>query len=116
MYAIDTSSFIANIRTILQLVGGGLCLDPDAFLTSFEGGPGATGVLVLTLLIAGLSLMIGQSVGLFDNRVNTTRFAISLVFGGLKFFLDVLIVVVWWMSTSNQNTPSNSVKSGAPWR
>lgn len=102
MYEIDTTTIIAFVQTMLRLVGGGLRLDPAAFLAAFNGGPTATPVLIWVVLLAGLSLMIGQSVVLFANRVNTARFAISLALGSLKFLLDVLVVVVvvWWMANA----------------
>jgi hypothetical protein len=102
MYEIDTTSFLAFIQTMFRLAGGSLRLDPAVFQAAFNGGPTATPVLIWIVLLGGVSLMIGQSVVLFANRVNTTRFAISLALGALKFFLDVMLVVVvaWWMANS----------------
>lgn len=100
MYEIDTSSFFSYLQTILRFVGGSLRFDPAAFLAAFNGGREATPVLIWIVLIGGLSLMIGHSVVLFANRVNTVRFALSLVLGALKFLLDVILVVmvVWLMA------------------
>jgi hypothetical protein len=96
MYEIDTTSFFAYIGTIFRLVGGALSLDPLAFQTAFNQGE-FSGIFIWIVLIAGLSLMFGQSVVLFANRVKPGRFVISLLFGAIKFILDVFVVlfVVW---------------------
>jgi hypothetical protein len=97
MYEIDTSGFFAYINTIFRLVGGGLRLDPLAFQSAFNGGASPSGIFIWIVLIAGLSLLLGQSVVLFANRVKPTRFVISLFVGAIKFILDVLVfvIVVW---------------------
>jgi hypothetical protein len=96
MYEIDTSSILAYIGTILRLVGGALRLDPLAFQTAYNQVD-VSGIFLWIVLIGGLSLMFGQSVVLFANRVKPGRFAISLLFGAFKFILDVFVVlfVVW---------------------
>ena len=96
MYEIDTSSILAYIGTILRLVGGALSLDPLAFQTAYNQVD-VSGIFLWIVLIGGLSLMFGQSVVLFANRVKPGRFAISLLFGAFKFILDVFVVlfVVW---------------------
>jgi hypothetical protein len=96
MYEIDTSSFFAYIGTILRLVGGALSLDPAAFQTAYNQVD-VSGIFLWIVLIGGLSLMFGQSVVLFANRVKPGRFVISLFLGAIKFFLDVLVVLfVTW--------------------
>ena len=107
MYEIDTSTFFAFIQTMLRLVAGGLRLDPAAFQAAFNGGPAATPVLICVILLGGLSLMIGQCVVLFANRVNTARFAISLALGTIRFFMEVMlvIVVVWWTANRFSTHP-----------
>lgn len=96
MYEIDTSSFFAYIGTILRFVGGALSLDPAAFQTAYNQVD-VSGIFLWVVLIGGMSLMFGQSVVLFANRVKPGRFAISLLFGAFKFLLDVFVVltVVW---------------------
>jgi hypothetical protein len=96
MYEIDTSSFFAYIGTILRLVGGALSLDPAAFQTAYNQVD-VSGIFLWIVLIGGMSLMFGQSVVLFANRVKPGRFALSLLFGAFKFILDVFVVlfVVW---------------------
>ena len=100
MYPFDTSSLSATINSMLRLVGGSLRLDPQAFQAAFDSWPQGTGLLIWIVLISGLSLMIGQSVVLFANRVSPARFIISLILGAIKFLLDVLVVVlvVWGMA------------------
>jgi hypothetical protein len=85
---------------MLQLVGGSLRLDPGAFQAAFDSWPQGTGLLIWIVLIGGVSLMLGQSVVLFANRVSPARFFISLMLGALKFSLDVLVIVlvVWGMA------------------
>lgn len=96
MYEIDTSSFFAYISTIFRFVGGGLQLDPLAFQSAYNHGE-FSGVFIWIVLIAGLSLMLGQSIVLFANRVKPARFVVSILFGAIKFILDVFVVlfVVW---------------------
>jgi len=100
MYEIDTSGFFAYIGTIFRFVGGGLSLDPAAFQSAFNDSATFSGIFIWIVLIAGLSLMLGQSVVLFANRVKPARFAVSIFMGALKFLLDVLVyaVVVWGMA------------------
>jgi len=100
MYPIDITSLFATVGSMLRLVGGSLRLDPQAFLAAFQAGRDATGLLIWIVLIGGLSLMVGQSVVLFANRVSPARFILSLVLGAINFLLDVLIVVivVWGMA------------------
>jgi hypothetical protein len=96
MYEIDTSGFFAYIGTIFRFVGGALSLDPLAFQTAFNRVE-VSGIFLWVVIIGGMSLMFGQSVVLFANRVKPGRFAISLLFGAFKFLLDVFVVltVVW---------------------
>lgn len=100
MYPIDTTSLSKFVDSMFRLVGGGLRLDPQAFLAAFDVGPRGTGLLIWIVLVGGVSLMIGHSVVLFANRVSPARFTISLILGAVKFLLDVLVVVfvVWGMA------------------
>jgi len=100
MYPINTTSLFSAVDSILRLVGGSLRLDPQAFLAAFQAGKDASGLLIWIILIGGLSLMIGQSVVLFANRVSPARFILSLFLGAVNFLLDVLVIVlvVWGMA------------------
>lgn len=99
MYEIDTSSIWAYIDTLLRLVGGSLRLDQEAFRQVYLASGNNRGVLLWIIFVAGLSLMIGQSVVLFANRVSKGRFVVSLLLGAFKFVLDVFVIVlsVWVM-------------------
>ena len=52
MYEIDTSSILAYIGTIFQLVGGALSLDPLAFQTAFNQVD-VSGIFLWIVLIGG---------------------------------------------------------------
>lgn len=99
MYEINTSGIWAYVDTLLRLVGGGLRLDQEAFRQVYLVSGGNRGLLLWIVIVAGLSLMIGQSVVLFANRVSKGRFAVSLLLGAVKFALDVLVIIlsVWVM-------------------
>jgi hypothetical protein len=82
--------------TLLHLVGGALRLDRSAFDAIEQSSQGLRDAFIL-LLLAGVSLTIGQSVVLFLNRVSPGRFALALVLGGLELVLEALIWItsVW---------------------
>lgn len=94
MYNIDTSSLGAYIGTMLALVSGGLKLDPLAFQAVFDYQGQPTWLLVWLVFVAGLSLMVGQSVVLFANRVRPARFVISLLLGASNFVINVVVIVL----------------------
>ena len=100
MYDIDTSTISTYIETMLRLVGGALKLDPAAFEAAYNYSGQPTLLIFWIVFIAGLSLMMGQSVVLFANQVKPTRFIISLVLGAIGFILNVLVIilVVWAMA------------------
>lgn len=54
-------------------------------------------VLVTVAFIAGVSLLLGQSVVLFLNRVTRTRFLLSLALNGALYVVNLLIwsTVIW---------------------
>jgi hypothetical protein len=100
MYDIDTSSILTYLDTMLRLVGGALKLDPAAFQAVYNYSGQPTLLLLWIVFIAGLSLMLGQSVVLFANQVKPARFVLSLVLGAAGFILNVIIfvLVVWAMA------------------
>lgn len=94
MYTIDTSTFWNFIQSFFGLVGGALRLDPAAF----EAAQTSTGVELITLtilILAGISVTLGQSVVLLANKVTPRRFVTSLLFNGAIFVMSVLI----WAAT-----------------
>ncbi|NTU86055.1 MAG: hypothetical protein HGA45_43130, partial [Chloroflexales bacterium] len=76
---------------VLQGIGEALRLNPRVF-ELVESGPNAGWVITLIAILGGASLLIGQSVILFVNRVRPARFAISLLVNGLVFTISL---VVW---------------------
>jgi hypothetical protein len=114
MYEIDVSNVFAYIGTMFSLAGGALKLDPAAFQAAFDYTGRGDGLLLWIVFIAGLSIMMGQSVVLFANRVSPGRFAISLVLGALKFVLDVVIIVIviWAMANILGEKPWGFVQVG----
>ena len=94
MYNIDTSGILAYIETMLRLVGGALKLDPMAFQAVFNYNGQPTLLLLWIVFIAGLSLMVGQSVVLFANQVKPARFALSLTLGAVGFIINVIVFVL----------------------
>jgi hypothetical protein len=101
MYHIDTSGLLAYIGTMFSLVGGALKLDPAVFQTFFDYSGKNTGLGFWIVFVAGLSMMMGQSVVLFANRIKPARFAISMVMGAISFVISVAVVAlsVWVIGT-----------------
>jgi hypothetical protein len=95
MYEIDVSSVEDFLRSVVDLAGGALRLDPDAFaaVKTQEGGPG---VALTIAFLAGLSMMLGQSAVLLANRVSRRRFVLSIVLGALVLILGFVL----WATSS----------------
>lgn len=92
MYVIDTSTFWHFLQSFFTLVGGALRLDPAAFSAVQESvGAGTTILTVLILVVAGVSMMLGQSVVLLANKVAPRGFVSSLLFNGIIFVVGLLI-------------------------
>lgn len=81
---------------VLQGIGEALRLNPLVF-EIVESGPNAGWVIALIAILGGASLLIGQSVILFVNRVRPARFVVSLLVNGLVFTisLSVWAVAIW---------------------
>jgi len=67
-----------------SLVGAALSLNRDA-LAAAAAVPGALGTALWIAFLGGASLMLGQSVVLFANRVSRRRFAACLLVAGLVY-------------------------------
>lgn len=65
-------------------------LNPLAFRAAIEG-TGPTGVVVAIAILGGASLLLGQSVILFVNRVSPGRFVLSLLMNGVIFALSLAV-------------------------
>ena len=92
MYTINTSTFWQFLQSFFALVGGALRLDPAAFsAVQKSAGVGTNILTILILVLAGVSVMLGQSVVLLANKVTPRRFVSSLLFNGVIFVVGVLI-------------------------
>lgn len=71
-------------------------LNPRVF-EIVEAYPQSRWILLTVALIGGASLLLGQSVILFVNRVRPGRFALSLLLNGIVFTLSLAIwaVAIW---------------------
>src|SRR5688572_15202136 len=72
------------------LVGSALALDRNALAVAATA-PGALTAAIWIAFLGGASLMLGQSVVLFANRVSRRRFAACLVIAGLVYVLGLVI-------------------------
>jgi hypothetical protein len=78
----------------LSLIGNALALDRNALAVAATA-PGALSAALWIAFLGGVSLMLGQSVVLFANRVSRRRFAACLVIAGLVY---VAGLAVWGVS------------------
>lgn len=78
------------LRNLLRGIGEALTLNPRVFelvSSSFDGD----WVIITIAVLGGASLLVGQSVILFVNRVRPGRFLVSLLTNGLVFTISLLI-------------------------
>ncbi|XQQ04973.1 MAG: CAAX protease [Leptolyngbya sp. IPPAS B-1204] len=75
-----------------DLLGGAFLLSQDAFRTVVRLPQGQT-LAILVVLLAGLSLAIGQSIILFVNQIKPLRFVFSLVLMAILFVFGFLFLV-----------------------
>ena len=89
----DLSDFIARLWTI---AGEALRLNPDVLMHAASSPQGNLLILTMTV-VAGASLLAGQSVILFVNQVKPGRFAFSMLFYGIVFAvsLGLWAAMVW---------------------
>jgi hypothetical protein len=82
--------------TLAELVSGALRLDRSAFDAIEQSSRGLRDAFIV-LVLAGVSVTLGQSVVLFLNRVSPGRFALALVLGGFELVLEALLWItsVW---------------------
>lgn len=105
MCEIDTTSIWKTLASLWCLIQGALAFDPAVFQT-VQGNPAARSLTLFILLIAGISVELGQSVVLFLNKVRPGRFVISLVAGGIFFILSAFIWTgtIWLIATYGFHT------------
>lgn len=74
-------------------------LNPRAF-AYVEAGNGSGWVILAIAILGGASLLLGQSVILFVNRVRPARFALSLLLNGVVFTLSLAVwaLAIWLTS------------------
>jgi hypothetical protein len=81
---------------VLRGIGEALRLNPLVFEV-VESGPKAGWVITVIAILGGASLLVGQSVILFVNRVRPGRFVVSLLVNGLVFTMSLVIwaICIW---------------------
>lgn len=85
--------YIAQVMNAIRL---GLSMSPQT-LAVVQVPPNAGWVAVGLVVLAGISMLLGQSVSLFMNRVTPKRFALSLLVNGLLFVAGIFFwaFLVW---------------------
>lgn len=83
------SNLFLGIREALKL-------NPRVFELVAQS-PDSTGIILLIAILGGASLLAGQSVVLFINRVRPFRFALSLLLNGILFASTLFIwaLAIW---------------------
>lgn len=77
-------------------IGAAMRLDPRVY-EIVETSPQSSWVILAIAILGGASLLLGQSVILFVNRVKRGRFFLSLFLNGIIFTISLLIwaVAIW---------------------
>lgn len=83
------------LRQLIHTIGMALTRNPD-LLPEVAAGQISTFVILAVPILAGGSLLLGQSVVLFVNRVPPVRFVFSLLFSGVLFALQLAL----WAATT----------------
>jgi hypothetical protein len=92
------ASLIAFIQELLHVLGAALSLDPD-LLREIASEPDRDLLIMTICILAGASMMGGQSVVLFVNRVSPRRFVYSLLLYGCVFTIGLgLWASSFWLS------------------
>ncbi|ELR96284.1 hypothetical protein [Gloeocapsa sp. PCC 73106] len=83
-------------QTIGELISGFFLLKPESFVDLVNSSQGRSLALII-VLVAGISLAIGQGIILFLSRVQPLRFILSLLFNGIIFTFGFLFLVfsIW---------------------
>jgi len=84
------------LAAVFDAIGLALGLNPDAS-RYINTGIYSIAVVLTVAFIAGVSLLLGQSVVLFLNRITRTRFIASLALNGALYVINLLIwsTVIW---------------------
>src|SRR3954452_19339165 len=78
------------LSAIVEAVGGALAPNRSMFVLLPDDPPSTTPVLIV-LLLAGVSLTIGQSVVLFANRIRARWFLLALLGSGVAFVVRLIL-------------------------
>jgi hypothetical protein len=78
------------LSAILAAIGGALTLNRDTFVVLRDDPPSIIPVLIV-LLLAGVSLTIGQSVVLFANRIRPRWFLVALLGSAVGFSVRLFL-------------------------
>jgi hypothetical protein len=78
------------LSNILAAIGGALTLNRDMFVQLRDDPPSTIAVLIV-LVLAGVSLTIGQSVVLFANRVRPRWFLLALLGSAVAFIVRLFL-------------------------
>ncbi len=82
---------------LAQTIGSAWSFRLAETLTMLSGEPLAPWIVAAVPVLAGASLLAGESIILFVNRVRRSRFLLSLLFNGVAFGIEMLIgaLVIW---------------------
>jgi len=88
--------FFQFIRYVWNGIGMAMRLDPKVF-AYVEQYQRSVWVILVIALLGGASLLLGQSVILFVNRVKPGRFVMSLLMNGIVFTLSLIVwaICIW---------------------
>jgi hypothetical protein len=84
------STLFDFIGRLWQGIGLALSFSPD-LLQRVEAYPESRTLIITMAILAGMSLLLGQSAVLFLNRVKPGRFIISLIVNGLLYTLSLMV-------------------------
>jgi len=89
--------YISQVMNAIRL---GLTMSPQT-LAVVQVPPNARWVALGLLVVAGVSMLLGQSVVLFVNRVPPKRFTLSLLVNGLLFVAGIFFWALMVWATGN---------------
>ncbi|HXV44979.1 MAG TPA: hypothetical protein VEC96_18080 [Anaerolineae bacterium] len=101
------STLFDFIGRLWQGIGLALSFSPD-LLQRVEAYPESRTLIITMAILAGMSLLLGQSIVLFLNRVKPGRFIVSLIVNGLLYVLSLMVwgFSIWligsWLFEVNQ--------------
>jgi hypothetical protein len=101
------STLFDFIGRLWQGIGLALSFSPD-LLQRVEAYPESRTLIITMAILAGMSLLLGQSAVLFLNRVKPGRFVVSLIVNGLLYVLSLMVwgFSIWligsWLFEVNQ--------------